>query len=95
MHVTGEEGGPPISIGQPICDLGTGMWGVQGILSALYERERTGRGQKVDCSLLETALGFSGGPAPRGWSTAWSPCDRARATARTRRTSGSRRRTVT
>jgi crotonobetainyl-CoA:carnitine CoA-transferase CaiB-like acyl-CoA transferase len=36
------------------------MWGVQGILAALYDRERTGRGQKVDCSLLETALGFSG-----------------------------------
>src|SRR5262245_45465729 len=60
MHVTGEEGGPPISVGQPICDLGTGMWGVQGILAALYERERTGRGQKVECSLLETALGFAG-----------------------------------
>ena len=66
MHVTGEEGGPPISVGQPICDLGTGMWGVQGILAALYERERTGRGQKVECSLLETAIGFS------GWtSAAW------------------------
>ena len=66
MQVTGEPDGPPTSIGQPICDLGTGMWGVQGILAALYERERTGRGQKVDCSLLETALGFS------GWtSAAW------------------------
>jgi crotonobetainyl-CoA:carnitine CoA-transferase CaiB-like acyl-CoA transferase len=60
MHVTGEPDGPPTSVGQPICDLGTGMWGVQGILAALYERERTGQGQKVDCSLLETALGFSG-----------------------------------
>jgi crotonobetainyl-CoA:carnitine CoA-transferase CaiB-like acyl-CoA transferase len=60
MHVTGEADGPPTSVGQPICDLGTGMWGVQGILAALYERERTGHGQKVDCSLLETALGFSG-----------------------------------
>ena len=60
MHVTGEPDGPPTSVGQPICDLGTGMWGVQGILAALYERERTGRGQKVECSLLETALGFSG-----------------------------------
>jgi crotonobetainyl-CoA:carnitine CoA-transferase CaiB-like acyl-CoA transferase len=60
MHVTGEPDGPPTSIGQPICDLGTGMWGVQGILAALYERERTGQGQKVECSLLETALGFSG-----------------------------------
>jgi formyl-CoA transferase/CoA:oxalate CoA-transferase len=60
MHVTGEPDGPPTSVGQPICDLGTGMWGVQGILAALYERSQTGRGQKVDCSLLETALGFSG-----------------------------------
>lgn len=60
MHVTGEPDGPPTSVGQPICDLGTGMWGVQGILAALYQRERTGRGQKVECSLLETALGFSG-----------------------------------
>ena len=42
MHVTGEPDGPPTSVGQPICDLGTGMWGVQGILAALYERERTG-----------------------------------------------------
>ncbi len=66
MQVTGEPDGPPTSVGQPICDLGTGMWGVQGILAALYERARTGQGQKVDCSLLETALGFS------GWtSAAW------------------------
>jgi crotonobetainyl-CoA:carnitine CoA-transferase CaiB-like acyl-CoA transferase len=40
MHVTGEPDGPPTSVGLPICDLGTGMWAVQGILAALYERER-------------------------------------------------------
>ena len=59
MHVTGEPDGPPTSVGLPICDLGTGMWGVQGILAALYERQRTGQGQKIECSLLETAVGFS------------------------------------
>jgi len=59
MHVTGEPDGPPTSVGLPICDLGTGMWAVQGILAALYERNRTGRGQRVECSLLETAIGFS------------------------------------
>jgi crotonobetainyl-CoA:carnitine CoA-transferase CaiB-like acyl-CoA transferase len=59
MHVTGEPDGPPTSVGLPICDLGTGMWAVQGILAALYERERTGRGRLVECSLLETAIGFS------------------------------------
>ncbi|MEQ9641471.1 MAG: CoA transferase [Alphaproteobacteria bacterium] len=59
MHVTGEPDGPPTSVGLPICDLGTGMWGVQGILAALYERARTGQGRLVECSLLETAIGFS------------------------------------
>jgi crotonobetainyl-CoA:carnitine CoA-transferase CaiB-like acyl-CoA transferase len=59
MHVTGEPDGPPTSVGLPICDLGTGMWAVQGILAALYERQRTGRGRLVECSLLETAIGFS------------------------------------
>ncbi len=59
MHVTGEEDGPPISAGLPICDLGTGMWAMQGILAALWQRERTGTGSLVECSLLETAIGFS------------------------------------
>jgi formyl-CoA transferase len=35
------------------------MWGAQGVLAALYERQRTGRGQKIECSLLETAVAFS------------------------------------
>jgi crotonobetainyl-CoA:carnitine CoA-transferase CaiB-like acyl-CoA transferase len=59
MQVTGEPDGPPTSVGLPICDLGTGMWAVQGILAALYERQRTGRGRLIECSLLETAIGFS------------------------------------
>lgn len=59
MHVTGEMDGPPTSVGLPICDLGTGMWAVQGILAALLQRERTGRGQRVECSLMETAVAFS------------------------------------
>jgi formyl-CoA transferase len=59
MHVTGEPGGPPTSVGLPICDLGTGMFAANGILAALFERERSGRGQRVECSLLETAVGLS------------------------------------
>ena len=59
MHVTGEPDGPPTSVGLPFCDLGTGMWAVQGILAALYERQRTGKGRLVECSLPETAIGFS------------------------------------
>ena len=48
MHVTGEPDGPPTSVGLPICDLGTGMWAVQGILAALYERQHTGTGRLVE-----------------------------------------------
>ena len=59
MHVTGEPDGPPTSVGLPICDLGTGMWAVQVILAAIYERWHTGKGRLVECSLLETAIGFS------------------------------------
>jgi crotonobetainyl-CoA:carnitine CoA-transferase CaiB-like acyl-CoA transferase len=59
MHVTGEEDGPPTSVGLPICDLGTGMWAVQGILAALWRRQRSGEGRLIECSLLETAIGFS------------------------------------
>jgi crotonobetainyl-CoA:carnitine CoA-transferase CaiB-like acyl-CoA transferase len=70
MHVTGEPDGPPTSVGLPICDLGTGMWAVQGILAALYERERTGEGSLVECSLLETAIGFS------SWTSAQWVADR-------------------
>jgi crotonobetainyl-CoA:carnitine CoA-transferase CaiB-like acyl-CoA transferase len=50
MHVTGEPDGSPTSVGLPICDLGTGMWAVQGIPAALYERQRTGEGRLVECS---------------------------------------------
>jgi crotonobetainyl-CoA:carnitine CoA-transferase CaiB-like acyl-CoA transferase len=70
MHVTGEPDGPPTSVGLPICDLGTGMWAVQGILAALYERQWTGRGRLVECSLLETAIGFS------SWTSAQWLADR-------------------
>jgi formyl-CoA transferase len=70
MTVNGEPDGPPMSVGLPICDLGTGMWAVQGILAALYERQRTGQGQRVECSLLETAIGFS------SWTSAGWLADR-------------------
>lgn len=59
MHVTGETDGPPTSVGLPICDVATGMWTAQAVLAALYARERTGEGQHVECSLMETAIAFS------------------------------------
>lgn len=56
MSVTGEQGGKPVKVGLPITDLITAMWGSFGIVSALYERERTGKGEYIDLGMLESAL---------------------------------------
>jgi len=59
MSVTGEEEGPPLRVPLPISDLCGGMFATIGILAALAARERTGRGQWVDTSLLETPIALS------------------------------------
>ncbi len=53
MSITGIDPEHPVRAGIPIGDLGGGMFGVMGILSALYERERSGLGQHVDISMLD------------------------------------------
>lgn len=53
MDITGGEKGPPTKVGTSIADLVAGLYAVQGILLALFAREKTGRGQKVDVSLLD------------------------------------------
>ncbi len=58
MSVTGFEGSPPVRVGIPIADLLTGLFGAYGILAALQARERTGRGQVVNTSLLESMVGM-------------------------------------
>lgn len=63
MHITGEENQPPVRIGPSIVDIGSGMWCVIGILSALYNRQTTGRGGRVDTSLFETAMAWMTVPA--------------------------------
>src|ERR671910_3151363 len=50
MSVTGEDG--PTKVGVPIADLLAGMYGAYGVLAAIHERERSGRGQVVRTSLL-------------------------------------------
>lgn len=57
MSITGFEGGEPTRVGIPIADLLTGLFGAYGVLAALQARERTGRGQRVETSLLESMVG--------------------------------------
>ncbi|MEK9721485.1 MAG: CoA transferase, partial [Quisquiliibacterium sp.] len=59
MSTTGEPGRPSVRVGASIVDMGTGMWAVIGILTALRERDRTGQGCVVDVSLFETAACWS------------------------------------
>lgn len=53
MSVTGQPGSPPTKAGTSIGDITGGLFGVIGITSAIYHRERTGQGQKVDVSMLD------------------------------------------
>ena len=53
MSINGEPGRGPMRVGIPISDIVTGMFSALGILTALYEREKSGHGQWVQCSLLE------------------------------------------
>src|SRR5690606_30508216 len=55
MSTTGEEGRPSVRVASSIVDMGTGMWAVIAILSALQSRSATGQGSLVDVSLFETS----------------------------------------
>lgn len=50
----------PAKVGVPITDLASSMYAAVGILLALYQRERTGRGQVIDISMFESALSWLG-----------------------------------
>lgn len=56
MHITGPEGGDPCKIGVAMTDLSTGLYCHGAIMTALFERFRTDRGQRIECSLLETQV---------------------------------------
>ena len=94
IYVTGEPDGPPTSVGLPICDLGTGMWAVQGIIAELYKRQRPGKGRLVECPLFETAIGFGSWTSVQWLTDHEEPTRQARAIARTCLTSACRPRTA-
>ena len=56
MSVTGVNQDSPMRAGVSIIDMGAGVWMALGIVTALYERQRSGRGQRLDASLLQTGV---------------------------------------
>jgi crotonobetainyl-CoA:carnitine CoA-transferase CaiB-like acyl-CoA transferase len=61
ISITGEPGGPGVRCGVSIADITAGLYAAFGIMTALHARERTGRGQFVDVSMLEGQLGILSG----------------------------------
>ena len=58
MSINGTADGEPLRMGVPLGDLGAGMWLALGVVAAILQREATGRGQRVDTSLLSTLTGM-------------------------------------
>ncbi|MBT6313754.1 MAG: CoA transferase, partial [Alphaproteobacteria bacterium] len=55
---TGQPGGEPTRVGMSIGDIGAGLYTTIGMTTALYDRERTGEGRKIDVSMLDCQIAF-------------------------------------
>ncbi|MAO81933.1 MAG: CoA transferase [Nocardioides sp.] len=73
MSVMGQPDAPPVKSAIPIADLGSGLFAAIGVLAALMERVRSGRGQFVETSLFESSLAFSVWESTEFWSTQEKP----------------------
>jgi len=69
MSGTGYPDLPPVKCSIPIADLGSGLFAIYAILSAIIGREHTGAGQYIDASLFETALALSIWETAEYWGT--------------------------
>jgi crotonobetainyl-CoA:carnitine CoA-transferase CaiB-like acyl-CoA transferase len=56
MSINGEADGPPLRVGLPVVDMVTGLHAALGVMMALHERTRSGRGQFVEAALYDSGL---------------------------------------
>src|SRR5438876_7328420 len=73
MSVTGQPDGPPMKAGSSIADITGGLFALAGIASALYHREKTGAGMKIDVSMLDGQIANLDVPVARYTATGQAP----------------------
>jgi crotonobetainyl-CoA:carnitine CoA-transferase CaiB-like acyl-CoA transferase len=73
MSLTGEPEGHPVKMGISISDLSTGVWAANGIQAALLMRARTGKGQQVDISLMDSSVALLSNQATYYLTTGINP----------------------
>lgn len=73
MSITGNAGGPPTRVGNSIGDLGGAMYLTIGILAALQARQRTGRGQYLDLSMMDAQAALLENAFARYFATGETP----------------------
>jgi CoA:oxalate CoA-transferase len=56
MSVTGEQGGRPLVTGESLADVTSGMFAAFGIAAALFNRQKTGRGQHLDVAMFDSVF---------------------------------------
>jgi crotonobetainyl-CoA:carnitine CoA-transferase CaiB-like acyl-CoA transferase len=73
MSLTGEPDGAPMKAGVSQADIVAGMWALSGILAALVARSASGKGQRVDASLLDGQIGLLAYYTANYWSAGNDP----------------------
>jgi formyl-CoA transferase len=73
MSLNGPPEGEPARVGVPIVDITTGMFAAYAVVAALRARDLTGRGQRIDLSLLETQLAWLTNVASNYLISGWEP----------------------
>jgi len=73
LNLTGTRGGPPVIPGLPLADLFGALWTVLGVLAALLERGASGRGRRLDVSMVDGITGLMALPLAEWRSTGQAP----------------------
>ncbi|HCX04482.1 MAG TPA: carnitine dehydratase [Clostridiales bacterium] len=73
MSITGPKGGEPTRVGPSVADIFSGLFTAIGILAAVNERRETGKGTKVDVSMLDCQVGILENALARYFATGVAP----------------------